>query len=304
MKKNTTGPQRWRDHRGADPVEKQLAGLFARVGPSPRLTAEALQRVLRTLRDTYVVKPRPYRRLIPVFAALTTSALVAAAVATGLHRDPPTCTTLKHLVRPSLPAAEAPSIGPAPELAEPVGPTLAVIRKPALRRSNPSPQQQSLAGESALLARAFRNLEVQHDPQGALRILDEVRMQFPDPQLPNEALLARTGAIMALGRHDEALETLTAEPPWTRTSHRGLATIRGELRARHGDCSGANADFSFVLNSNMADGLTERSLKGRAYCHAGTSDPAAARADLESYLRLFPSGRFADEIRKVLNHAL
>ncbi|HVU49406.1 MAG TPA: hypothetical protein VHL80_01905, partial [Polyangia bacterium] len=78
-----------------------------------------------------------------------------------------------------------------------------------------------------------------------------------------------------------------------------LRVIRGELAAR-ASCSAAVADFDRALAASPPPALAERALHGRAACLVRLGEPAAARRDLEEYLRRFPEGRFAAEARRGL----
>jgi tetratricopeptide (TPR) repeat protein len=66
--------------------------------------------------------------------------------------------------------------------------------------------------------------------------------------------------------------------------------LRGSIRRAQGDCPGAMADFSVVLEKNPAAQNTRAYI---ADCCEKTGDPAAALAHYEEYLRRFPSGQHA-----------
>src|SRR5262249_38087660 len=78
-----------------------------------------------------------------------------------------------------------------------------------------------------------------------------------------------------------------------------MRLARAELRLESGQCPGAHADFSVVL-SDAQDELAERALYGRATALTCMGNRGAARADLESYLARFPSGRFNERARQAL----
>jgi hypothetical protein len=188
-----------------------------------------------------------------------------------------------------------------------------IARRPRIQATVPEPPAEiptvdrvapsRLAQESELLARALAMLRRQDDPRGALALLDEYQARFPaDGVLGPEAEVTRVEALVRLGRHQQALAILDAATPVAAGAGRELLAARGELRAAAGRCGDALGDFEAVLRVERARDLpAERALHGRASCRSRTGDVAGARADLESYLARFPSGRFAAETCAILH---
>jgi hypothetical protein len=164
--------------------------------------------------------------------------------------------------------------------------------------------EDPIVGESRVLADALTALRQHHDPQRALRALDDYERRFPSGALAPEATAARIDALLALGRKGQALrrlETLSLDRLPRGTE---LRVLRGELRAGRGELGGALDDFDAVLASQdtgKAPGaIVERALNGRGSCRARLGDTAGARADLQESLRRFPNGPFAESARRAL----
>jgi hypothetical protein len=142
---------------------------------------------------------------------------------------------------------------------------------------------------------ALTALRRHDDAALALGILDQHDLRFPRGELAEEATLARVEALVKVKRSGEALALLEARGSAGRgDNQRKLLLTRAELRAAAGHCAAALRDLDDVLRGKPPeDALTERALWGRAACRASGGQPDGARADLEAYLRTFPSGRFA-----------
>ena len=181
---------------------------------------------------------------------------------------------------------------------EPLAPPVPDAPPPAVAPARPS----AIAEEAALLGAALRELREQDDAAGALALLDEHDGRFSSSgALLDEASTTRIEALLRLGRHAQALARLVAQALRPAGRGRELLASRGELRADAGRCAESITDFDALLADDGAtDGAAERALYGRAACRARTVDAAAARADLESYLARFPTGRFADRARTAL----
>jgi hypothetical protein len=152
---------------------------------------------------------------------------------------------------------------------------------------------------------ALAVLRRQDDASAALALLDEHDRRFPGGDLTGEATLARVEALLRAKRSDEALALLERlGPEIAAGDQRKLLLTRAELRAATGQCAAAIEELDVLLRGEpRADPLTERALWGRAACRAARGDAVLARADLESYLMMFPSGRFAAAARDALgNH--
>jgi hypothetical protein len=173
---------------------------------------------------------------------------------------------------------------------------LPVPALPAPRASAGSPPDAELA----LIAAAVRRLRADEDPRGALVILDEHGARFPAGTLKREATLARVETLLALDRRDDALGVLDASAIGDLPRARAVRATRGELRAELGRCPDALRDFELLLSSDHRDEYAERALYGRAACRARNGDTTRVRADLTLYQSLYPNGRFAAEVRRLL----
>ena len=153
------------------------------------------------------------------------------------------------------------------------------------------------------MALAITKLRQDGDAEQALILLDQYRNEFgPASALGPEANNTRIEALLRLRRHAQALVLLDTMTPATTGVGRELLVARAELRADKGRRSAALHDFDRLLSAGgKADGVTERALYGRANCRMKNGDGAGARRDLETYLAIFPDGRFAREARAALN---
>jgi hypothetical protein len=163
-------------------------------------------------------------------------------------------------------------------------------------------RQSAIAEESALIGAALRRLREADDAAGALALLDDHDVRFGSTgALANEAATTRVEALLRTGSLKRALVVLDGLSPRPAGRGRELLATRGELRAEAGRCSEALADFEPLLADDGArDLISERALYGRAACRARLGENDAARADLETYLARFPSGRFAARARAAL----
>ena len=153
----------------------------------------------------------------------------------------------------------------------------------------------------AMLGQALRSLRTDHDPVAALDILARHAALFPHSPLASERSVLEVEALLALGRRDEALARLDGmsldNTPRSAERH----VVRGELRARAQRWREAAADFDQVLEHGKGTSVwQERALWGRAVARTRTGDEGAARADLHTYLQLYPTGRFASEAARLL----
>jgi tetratricopeptide (TPR) repeat protein len=146
----------------------------------------------------------------------------------------------------------------------------------------------------------MRRLRTDDDPRGALVILDQHGARFPAGMLKREATLARVETLLALDRRGEALRVLDEAAISDLPRARAVRATRGELRAELGRCTDALKDFDLLLSSDQRDEYAERALYGRAACLARGGDANRSRADLTRYRALYPNGRFAAEVRRLL----
>lgn len=192
--------------------------------------------------------------------------------------------------RPARPLAPSIGLSPAPEPAAPT-PTAAPVG------------DASLLAESQLLGQALQRLHREHDPRGALTVLDAYRTQFQDGRLRDEAQAARVDALIQLDRRDDALQILdgAALPRLARGNE--LRLLRGELRAHAGRCREALGDFSATWQAEQSRDSEngQRALYGLATCRLSLGERGLARDALRQYLDRYPAGRFSDAARDALS---
>ncbi len=232
------------------------------------------------LQQTYVAPPLPANAHQRASVAAATSAPVA----------------LPALAAPATPMP-APALGAEPSVVA-AAPEHPVAARPTLKlaptAAEHAPSQLALEAEALQLALA--KLRRSHDAKAALTLLDDYQTRFPRGYMSIEASMARVDALLLLGRRGEAL-TLLAGMPLDRVGRRTeLKLVRAELYAER-DCRRALTDFNAVLAGPADVGLTERALYGRAGCSLRLGNTAAARGDLTAYLRRYPGGRFAGQVR-------
>src|SRR5262245_31114997 len=157
-------------------------------------------------------------------------------------------------------------------------------------------QASELSLESEALAKALVKLRREHQPLSALALLDEYESRFPRGALRLEASAARVDALFLLDRRAEALSVLETLPLSTMARGPELQLVRAELRAER-DCVRALSDFDAAIAASLSPGFAERALYGRAACRLRTGNVVGSRADLETYLARYPSGRFAAQVR-------
>ncbi|HEX7597992.1 MAG TPA: hypothetical protein VF518_07240, partial [Polyangia bacterium] len=119
--------------------------------------------------------------------------------------------------------------------------------------------------------------------------------------LASERSQLEVEALLALGRHDEALLRLDGmslgDTPRSAERH----VVRGELRARARRWGEAGADFDQALAHVKGISIWhERALWGRAMVRLQAADKTDARADLQLYLQTYPKGRFSRDAARLL----
>ena len=161
--------------------------------------------------------------------------------------------------------------------------------------------------EHALLGDVLKSLRKERDPRAALALLEDHARRFPSTALAPEAAMLRVEALLGLGRSAEALSELDHLSLGSMPNPDERLVLRGELRAATGRWREAREDFETSLSALAAAGMapksrdaSERALWGRATARSHLGDEAGARADLASYLRAFPSGRFATQAAALL----
>jgi hypothetical protein len=215
-----------------------------------------------------------------------------AASGPSVHREPLLAPSSSAIVPPPAPALVPPSPRPA------VGPALAMSTpaRSTVRAASPA----ATKGQD-LLDQALRSLRSQHDPRTALDLLARHAAQFPQSPLASERSQLEVEALLALGRHDEALLRLDGMSLGNIPRRAERHVVRGELRARARRWGEAGADFDQALAHVMGISIWhERALWGRAMVRSHAGDKTGARADLQLYLQTYPQGRFAPEAARVL----
>jgi CRP-like cAMP-binding protein len=153
--------------------------------------------------------------------------------------------------------------------------------------------------EAHLLARAITQLRQQGEPRGALLTLDQYRRLFPHGVLESESVRARLEALVQVNDLDTALSLLDGKTTFTDPLDVDLLLTRAELRARANRCREAVVDLAQVLDAR-AERSMERALYDRAVCLGRMGLDDRARADLLTYERQFPNGRFLPEVKRLL----
>jgi hypothetical protein len=311
-------PQRWREMPG-DPgaLGGRAADLVDAVRAAPPLSSEALARIKG---EVLARRSSRTRRGLPVslrFALLTMVVLASVATAKGtmilwrrhVASFPAPQAPLHHSVssarrpRPAapqpLPPLAAPTPVPAPQA------TVWRPRRAALAPARPRAAEKAAtptATEAQLLARALSRLRQAHDPAGAVSLLDEYARAFPHGILETEALSARLEAVIQLDDRGTALRLLDGRSAFAGRLGAQQLLTRAELRASAGRYGDALGDFDRLLapQGPAAPADLERALYGRAVClgHLGRDD--RARADLVTYQRRFPGGKYAAEVSRLL----
>ncbi len=160
------------------------------------------------------------------------------------------------------------------------------------------------ATEAGLVASALSQLRQQGDPRAALVTLEAYAQAFPHGVLEAEALRTRLEALVRLDDRKGALALLDAMPGLSSEPGTDLLLTRAELRGAAGRFREALPDFTLVVEGEGgAPAASERALYGRAVCLGRLAEDDRARADLLTYERRFPTGRFAAEVRRLLSES-
>jgi hypothetical protein len=192
-------------------------------------------------------------------------------------------------------AREAPEVAPLPT------PPVRARKEPAARASAASaPPPSTTKDEAQLLGRALSRLRQEHDPRGALALLDEYARTFPSGVMAPEALRARLEAVLQMDDRKTALALLDARGAFAGRPGSDLLLTRAELRASAGRYGDARADFDKLLATTLPAELTGRALYGRAISLGHLGQDERARTDLVAYQKRFPDGKFAVEVARLL----
>ena len=163
----------------------------------------------------------------------------------------------------------------------------------------PPPSSSSRLGqEAASLELALSALRGGGDGRAGrgLEAIDRHLREFPNGPLELEARVARVDALLLLGRRQDARRELSALPIERVGRKHELRLIRAELRSDD-DCRAAISDFDVLVGGPLPAAWAERALFGRGACLLKVGDRAGAERDFARYLREFPRGRFAEQIR-------
>jgi tetratricopeptide (TPR) repeat protein len=290
-------PSRFIDTDG-DSVDARIGALFQNIERPEPLASSELERVHARVAGRYASGPTPIR-----YAALLATGMLAgtgfAFGAYGVQRlvDSPRAMKAAEAPAPTSFVPKAESRGRAAETQPSVVEETPDVEAPKRAvAAFPETSSGALGRESELLARALAKLRRDHDASAALTLLDEHARSFPNGTLRLEADVARVDALLALGRHAEALGLLERLPIDRLGRGAELRVIRGELLA-HGEPRRALGDFERALAMGLPQALEERALFGRAASRLKVGDEAGGRADLASYLAKYPNGRFAAQAR-------
>jgi TolA-binding protein len=273
-------------------------------------------------------RPLGWRRPVAIVASigavlLLGSGLVTAAFWVHLRNRPPSPTPTtgrsEHApitgARTRRAAADLPAPALLPREDPPSHVRAAVVSAPAgaAHRGGASVKASSVAAaadhssgdvaaEVALFTTGLRQLRHDRDREAAIATFHDYARRFPAGLFRNENRAALVEALVAAHRIVEALALVEAEPLASGERGRADQVLRGELRARLERCPAAIEDFDGVLATTRADAdaAAGRALFGRAVCGMRLGRTEAARADLTTYLRGFPNGRFAAEARRLL----
>ena len=241
--------------------------------------------------------PKPARKKpVAVPAEANPVESVAVPVEEAPVEDAPPVASRRAPVRLAVQRVSLPMPEPVPltEVPAPVAPAL-------------EPPPSPVAVEQALLGDVLKALRKQRDPRTALALLEDYARRFPGTVLAPEAAMLRAEALLGLGRPAEALSELDGLALGSMPNQDERFVLRGELRAAAGRWHAARDDFETLLSTGVSSGMEgksrdvkERALWGRASARSHLGDEAGARTDLEMYLRIFPSGRFATQARALL----
>lgn len=305
-----------------------IGRMFRNARELPDEDLPTLRWQLRTSQRMRVIRPRIFLKLsLAIGAAFCVGGVVGATVWPFWPKKEPAKVTPAPTTSPEkprkprvvsppspvsepAPVVEPPPVGEAPKSAPAPAkhrPRVAIVNEPpplpppppavAPPPAAPSP----IAVEQALLGQAVKALRDGHDARTALALLAQHAQQFPHGALASEESMLRVEALLALGRHDEALSILDRTQLASLPNREEQLVVRGELRASNRRWREAKQDFDDALGagrglpaaSAKARTIQERALWGRASARSRLGDEAGARADLELYLKHFPGGRFA-----------
>lgn len=313
--------QRWSEGGAQSEDEAKAAALFRGASAPPPLPPEAMRRIEAGLTQRLGTRRKmpSWLKAILGVGAIGAGSLAFAAVQ-AMRADSSSevapraeapaieiVTSEPEVVTPPVevqtPKAVVESVTPRPEAAP--APRPSTRRPVAAKPSTVAPEVPAarntsgdLGREAAMLEEALAALRERRDAHGALQRLDEYRSEFPNGQLRTEISRTRIEALLTLQRHPEALAEVRALRKQVSGGAKAeLWVVEGELLSSRDDCQGAVKAFDAALGASPARMHAERALAGRAHCRMTLGDARAAREDAAAYLRQYPQGRYADELR-------
>ena len=287
---------------GTDTLEGRVAFLL-RAAPAPAaLSGAAVQRIAAHLPLASVAKRRSRMLSWPMSLLLPASLALASSVALNRLASPKPRIALGPVVEQ---ATAEPPVAAVGTVATSTAVT-PVAPMPSVRSSAPPSRPRRKARSSSELdeAAALRKiLELARSPAAAgqaLEALADYRRRFPAGTLSREADLAEVRADVALGRRQDAIETLDRllsqrDPPRAIS----LSLLRGELLSKEGRCADALASWRTLTAQSPAE--KERLMHGRAFCLVTLGRWSESQDAYRAYLKAFPEGRFAGEARVALS---
>jgi hypothetical protein len=135
------------------------------------------------------------------------------------------------------------------------------------------------------------------DAAGAEAALADYRARFARGSLAHEVALSEIEVQLKLGAGEAALHAmddfLTQFPRSERRAD--VRFVRATVRRDRGDCAGATADYLELLSDSAH---ADDSLYFAAVCEQQAGADGAARSHLSEYLKRFPNGAHAADVRR------
>lgn len=125
------------------------------------------------------------------------------------------------------------------------------------------PPESAIVAEGRSFARVLDLWRTRRDGPAALKALDAHDRSFSRGQMLMEARVLRAEILLATRREREALAVLDTVPVEQVPRGRELRTLRGELRARFGQCEAARADLAALEAGSDATATRARAALAR-----------------------------------------
>jgi hypothetical protein len=306
MKRQAPLIERWSDG-ATTPAEVRAAASLAALRAEPDLDPVAMARIQH--RISMAVRPSRRRfawRWQPAAVSLLVlgvASIAAATISVVVTRRAPVMIAPLSISPPEKtrrPRHRGPVIVGTKEEA-PVGPPAPpVIEPPPAPKPVPLPAAKSGDGLEVRMFSEVTRAWRRGDARGALDRIDAYEDLFPEGNFAPEVILIKVDALQALGRSDEALNSLRYRSLARLPRSTELELIRGELSAKAGRCDEAVVDFDQVLRHEPNERLGERALYARASCRARLGDQDGAETDLRLYLLRHPNGPHVAAVRRAL----